>query len=54
MKKTLLDDLVAHIAESVVHRFVKNGVKGEGGSDLQERGRKPVSIEVGIQSRAFV
>ena len=50
MKKTLLDDIVAHIAESVVHRFVKSGKgeKGEDGTQRQERGRKPVSIEVNI------
>ena len=52
MKKKLLDDIVAHIAESVVHRFVA-GRKGKDGSEQQERGRKPVSIEVNI-SLTFV
>ena len=47
MKKTLLDDIVAHIAESVVDRFVSSR-KGKDGSQEQERGRKPVSIEVNI------
>ena len=46
MKKTLLDDIVAHIAESVVHRFVKSRKDDGDESELEERGSKPVSIEV--------
>ena len=45
MKKTLLDDIVSHIAESVVQRFVKSR-KVKEASEQEPRGREPVSIEV--------
>ena len=45
MKKTLLDDIVSHIAESVVQRFVKSR-KGKEATQQEARGREPVSIEV--------
>ena len=45
MKKTLLDDIVSHIAESVVQRFVKSR-KGKEASQEEPRGKEPVSIEV--------
>ena len=45
MKKTLLDDIVSHIAESVVQRFVKSR-KVKEASQQEARGKEPVSIEV--------
>ena len=45
MKKTLLDDIVSHIAESVVQRFVKSR-KGKETNQQEPRGKEPVSIEV--------
>ena len=45
MKKTLLDDIVSHIAESVVQRFVKSR-KVKEASQQEPRGKEPVSIEV--------
>ena len=45
VKKTLLDDIVSHIAESVVQRFVKSR-NGKEASQQEARGKEPVSIEV--------